>query len=62
MSKPKSSGDKLALRPLAWLICPVMLLIVLFNLSRTLVKSVKLRDGNASNVGNGSSTKAGGCW
>ena len=38
-----------------------MLLIVLFNLSSTLVKSVKLRDGNVSNVGNGLSTKAGGC-
>ena len=38
-----------------------MLLIVLFHLSPTLVKSVKPRDGNASNVGNGSSTKAGGC-
>lgn len=62
MSKPKSSGDKLALRPSSWLICPVMLLIVLFNLSSTLVKSVKLRDGYVSNVGNGLSTKAGGCW
>lgn len=39
-----------------------MLLIVLFNLSRTPVKSVKLREGNSSNAGNGSSTKAGGCW